>query len=105
MKVTNRQAGDLVRMREEFTTANGTIFSRWETPFCYVVYSYGEHWPLHIWDRGQWYSNADRYSVTTSRHFGLTHPGINVSIPLPCVEMIAKVNDARRLAREMRCAA
>lgn len=47
----------------------------------YVVYSYGFHWPLFIYepgeeqsDDGAWYENAERYSVTTSKHHSQLHP-------------------------------
>jgi hypothetical protein len=42
----------------------------------YVVYSYGTHWPLFIFDRlsGKWFENEDRYSTTTSKHRTQAHP-------------------------------
>lgn len=33
-----------------------------------VLYSYGPHWPLALRKDGFVYVNADRYSVTTSKH-------------------------------------
>lgn len=37
----------------------------------YVVYSYGPHFPLALfdYDAGKWFHNTDKYSSTTSRHF------------------------------------
>ena len=47
----------------------------------YVVYSYGTHFPLFIWQAcdagsqlGQWFENQDRYSPTTSKHKTQSHP-------------------------------
>jgi hypothetical protein len=45
----------------------------------YVVYSYGYHFPMFIaeWLDGQepqWYENADKYSVSTSKQFSQLHP-------------------------------
>lgn len=45
----------------------------------YVVYSYGVHFPIFIAEttedgRTDWYENADRYSVTTSKHRSQLHP-------------------------------
>ena len=47
----------------------------------YVVYSYGTHWPLFVWqacdqdsDLGMWFENQDRYSPTTSKHKTQAHP-------------------------------
>ena len=46
----------------------------------YVVYSYGDHWPLFIamtlvpYGPDVWFENKDRHSVTTSKHRSQTHP-------------------------------
>ena len=36
----------------------------------YVIYSYGPHWPLMVYDNDAhcWFTNDDNYSRTTSRH-------------------------------------
>ena len=57
-----------------FTNHNSQLFARWETPLLYVVYSYGEHWPLFVWDGFDWYENEDKYSPTTTKHRSQTHP-------------------------------
>lgn len=74
VRTTNRNAGDYVRNGVPFTNSNGQLFGRWETPSLYVVYSYGDHWPLFAWDNGEWLENDDRYSVTTTRHRTHAHP-------------------------------
>ena len=63
----------------------------------YVVYSYGEHFPLYIaeTDEGnntQWYTTADRYSQSTSRHHSQCNPFYD-AIPLTAGAM-------RRCAKE-----
>ena len=40
----------------------------------YVVYSYGYHYPMFIYEHGQWYENGDRYSVTTERQKRVLRP-------------------------------
>jgi hypothetical protein len=41
----------------------------------YVVYSYGQHWPLYINWKGIWFSNNDKSpSRTTSKHTSQTNP-------------------------------
>lgn len=40
----------------------------------YVVYSYGNHWPLYINVGGKWYWNTDKYGTTTSKHSGQASP-------------------------------
>lgn len=73
-KVSGWKARPLVQAKEDFTNHNGQLFGRWETPSLYVVYSYGEHWPLFAWDNGAWYENEDKYSPTTSKHRTQAHP-------------------------------
>lgn len=54
----------------------------------YVVYSYGQHWPLFIYDFNvnQWFSNCDRYSVSTSKHHSQLTP-YEATIPLTVEQM------------------
>ena len=40
----------------------------------YVVYSYGEHWPLFVYAGGHWYENRVKYSRTTSKQHSQAHP-------------------------------
>ena len=70
-KTTNRNARKLVQTQIDFQ-ANNIFASHWKG--MYVVYSYGEHWPMFICKDGQWYENDGRYSVTTSKHRSQTHP-------------------------------
>lgn len=87
-RVTNKEAASLTQRREIFETVNQTIFSRRLRGYdighgdyadkVYVVYSYGDHFPMYVYDygTGQWYGNANKYSVTTSRHQTLTRPDV-----------------------------
>jgi hypothetical protein len=74
IKTSGTRARTYVQSRQPFTNHNGQLFGRWETPLLYVVYSYGEHWPLFVWDGFDWYENEDKYSATTSKHRSQTHP-------------------------------
>lgn len=49
---------------------HGSFFSKWVTAKMYVVYSYGDHWPLAVWtEGGGWAANNTKAeSVTTARH-------------------------------------
>lgn len=42
----------------------------------YVVYSYGSHYPMFIYDleTDQWFVNSDKYSVTTSKQSSRLRP-------------------------------
>ena len=56
-------------IRDQDTFTKGNLKGRWVTPDLYVVYSYGEHWPLAAWlPWEQWYVNTERNSATTNRH-------------------------------------
>ncbi len=74
MKVSNKTCRPYVQNRREFqghnlfgTTVNGN----------YVVYSYGRHFPLFAFVDGSWYSNSDKYSVSTSKQRTQSHPQVN----------------------------
>lgn len=67
--------------RQEFTGSN--TFGRWTLTNYYVVYSYGEHFPLYVWcpQTTNWYVNTDKYSTSTSRHKSQLSPLCH------CIEM------------------
>ena len=75
MRIANRNARDYTWSRQEFKGSN--LFAEWVNEFLYVVYSYGKHWPLFIYDDriGKWIGNHDKYSRSTSRHWSQAHPG------------------------------
>ncbi len=87
-KTTNRGARACVQTLQPFTNSNGQLYARWVNPNTYVVYSYGKHWPLFIWDASKktWFENEDRYSSTTSHHRSYTHPYTKTE-PKPCAWM------------------
>lgn len=91
------------------TTVNNAAISRWTTnrePVrshnttlysaavgrLYVVYSYGEHWPLYIYDTdmGVWFENTTKPpSSTTSRHHNAARPRDAETVHLARDEMCA----------------
>lgn len=75
-QINNRDVGRLVKVRAEFITKNKTMFAKWVNKQ-YVVFSYGEHFPMYVWDStlGRWFGNRDRYSNTTTKHQSHAHPG------------------------------
>ena len=40
----------------------------------YVVFSYGDHWPLYVNWKGVWFKNKDKYGPTTSKHSSQVNP-------------------------------
>ena len=91
---TLKQAVELAKNRKEFVAGNAFALNYHATGY-YVVYSYGTHWPLYIYDYNtqQWYGNSDKCSVATSKHYSRLNPG-NV-LPLSCEGMKGLVNVAR----------
>lgn len=58
---------------------NPSYFSQFPDPYSvgiYVVFSYGNHYPMFIYDREtkQWFVNEDNYSATTSKHRSMLMP-------------------------------
>lgn len=74
IKTSGWKARALVQSKTNFKNHNGQLFGRWETPLMYAVYSYGDHWPLFVWDGFDWYENEEKFSVTTTKHRSQTHP-------------------------------
>lgn len=74
--------------REPFRNGNNTLFSA-EWRRLYVVYSYGEHWPLFIYDRdmGVWFENETSSTVTTNKHRSQARPHNVNPVKLTCAEM------------------
>lgn len=86
MRVSNNKARDYVNGFKEFRGSN--TFAEWrfngsvddqgnhEQRKVYVVYSYGSHFPMYIYDKVQdkWLGNKDKYSSSTTRHQSLLRP-------------------------------
>ena len=67
MKKNKPRERSYVENRKVFTASN--IFSEYAVDTTrYIVYSYGLHWPLFIYDEGVWYENVEKASQTTSKH-------------------------------------
>ena len=64
-------------------------------PNLYVVYSYGPHWPMFIYDTetDQWFENGDKYSVTTSKHTNKIRPcSYRDTVLMSCDDMVSIVS-------------
>ena len=78
---TGDEAVHFVRARRGFTASKNRMFGR-QLPGLYIVYSWGTHWPLYIYDDSvdQWYGCNEKHARSTSRH-------ANVCQPVPCEEI------------------
>lgn len=77
-RVANREARTYVNNRDEFKGNN--TFGVWENESVYVVYSYGKHFPMYVYDgfMDAWFGNHDKYSATTSKHQSQLRPSGSV---------------------------
>jgi len=79
-RISNRDARQHVKELEAFQGSN--IYAQWHhssndetgNQDWYVVYSYGDHWPMFIYAEGCWFENEEKTSVTTSKHHTQCHP-------------------------------
>jgi hypothetical protein len=73
--IANKNARPYVQAHKPFQGSN--THAMWHgASRRYVVYSYGIHWPLFIYDEAQgvWFENAEKYPQSTSRHHSQMHP-------------------------------
>ncbi len=92
-QVSNADARDYVQKCIEFQGSN--TFARevhTDHSTLYVVYSYGEHFPMFIAETDddgvtRWYSNQDRFSMTTSKHRTQLHPHVEYMVPMDTARM------------------
>jgi hypothetical protein len=81
-RIANNKAREYVEKLEEFQGSNmlgkwlGLGNGRTETDKLYVVYSYGSHFPMYIYDpkEQKWLGNSDKYSRSTTRQQSHTRP-------------------------------
>jgi hypothetical protein len=82
-RIANKDAREFVQSKQAFKGANlYAVWTREKGRAMYVVYSYGGHWPLFMYDDevGVWFENAERVSVTTSKHRTLAHPHVSTIV-------------------------
>lgn len=115
VRVTLRTARESVRRRETFKGSN--IWGCSLRGGLYVVYSYGLHFPMYVWDRwAGWIRNTDKYSSSTSRHQSSCDPGVPDMLEIDTEQMksliyagswaeyVAERMERPRGWREVRCA-
>ena len=76
-KIANRDASKYTSELKEFKGNN--TFAEDHIDY-YVVYSYGTHFPMYVYDKLQnnWIENTDKRSVSTSKHMGQCRPVYHV---------------------------
>jgi hypothetical protein len=91
-RITNVTARQYVQRKESFQGNN--LYGEWRGDR-YVVTSYGDHFPLFIWENGTWYENIEKYAIplasATSKHRTQTHPHED-TLPMTCKDMVVIMN-------------
>lgn len=82
-RISNSEMSQYVNRRAPFRSAKESAYAEYReelvsigVPARYVVYSYGAHFPIYVYDyqMQEWYGNKDKYSPTTSRHQSQARP-------------------------------
>jgi hypothetical protein len=76
-RISNSKAKPVVNSMEEFKGSN--TFAVWKGKV-YAVYSYGEHFPIYVYDSlsHAWFGNYEKYSQSTSKHQSQLRPSGDV---------------------------
>ena len=96
-KINNNQMREFTTHQRTFETNNGLAFAnRDNRNQMYVVYSYGEHFPMYAYDSDteHWFGNSSKYSPTTSKHQKASRPDTSNDHPiawLPTDELVSLV--------------
>lgn len=87
-RVSNSKARGMVAEYKEFQGSN--MFAKWldigngrtEMKSLYVIYSYGSHFPMYVWDNNEkkWIGNRDKYSRSTTRHQSQARPNKEIDV-------------------------
>ena len=108
-RVANKDMAEYVIRKEYFVNNHGTCYGHWEGEKCpcgarYIVASYGRNYPLHVFceDQGQWFTNSDRYSPTTMRHYDLTNPGNAQHVERKLLELLADFGYVEAMRRRIK---
>lgn len=74
-KINNSEMREFTTVRDHFKNNHGSVYTD-EVNGLYVVYSYGVHFPMWVYDEGSdmWIGNKSKFSVTTSRTQNQSRP-------------------------------
>jgi len=97
--INNNQMHEYTTEHIAFDNNTGSAYARYKHnpnmhTDLYIVYSYGEHFPMYVYDSGieQWFGNETKYSPTTSKHQTLARPDSEDMTMLPTGEMLRLIS-------------
>jgi hypothetical protein len=97
-RISNNRVGYHIQTRSEFQTHTGSMYGQKLGDNGFVVYSYGPHWPLALWNGRFWLLNTERSSVTTNRHNTITRLACPDWVGCPKIELEHAI---KRMYREV----
>ncbi len=71
IRTSNINSSKYTTLKKEFKGHN--LFAVKENG-CYVVYSYGKHFPIYVYKNKYWYMNKEKYSISTSKQQTQSRP-------------------------------
>ena len=85
-RTNNKYADDFVNKKEPFTASN--TFGEWVKDL-YVVYSYGHHFPMFVYDQtvDTWFENITKSTRSTNKQRGQLRPNDSVGYKLETDEL------------------
>jgi len=87
--INNNQMSEFTTHRRHFKTNNETVYTQTYREM-YIVYSYGLHWPMYVYDDASqsWFGNSTKYNKpTTNRHTTLAKPDVDFIHMMPKKEL------------------
>jgi len=75
-RISNSDCRSFVQEREPFQGSNlyAIHLDQGTDNYRYIVFSWGEHYPMFIYTNGCWFENEDKYSRSTTKHQTQAHP-------------------------------
>lgn len=97
-KISNSRVGYHIAERKEFITTTGSMYGQKLGENGFVVYSYGTHWPLALWNGRFWLLNTERKTATTNRHGVIARLACKDWVGCPKIELEHAI---KRMHREV----
>jgi len=77
--ISNDKMSEYTTQHKTFKNTTGSVYANSNVGTdldLYIVYSYGEHFPMYVYDHHveMWFGNSDSNSRTTNRHLTLARP-------------------------------
>ena len=90
IRTSNINSSKYTTLKKEFKANNLYAVNKNN---CYVVYSYGKHFPIYVYKNKYWYMNKNKYSISTSKQQTQSKPDTKRIIEKNTYELFKLIND------------